>query len=161
MKYSYHSYILSMLYLFFIVTMHVFSSSDAKAKGIFKCVKPNGEIEYTQSPSPECQDHNTTKMKNTGGRADPAAIAKQKEKRESSLKTEESRKIEELKKQDQKLVIQEKKIFCDNARKDLVQIQASPRLFKIDDQGNRIILTVAERENKIQTSKENISAHCR
>ncbi len=160
MKYSYHLYILSTLYLIFTFTTHSFSFSNAEAKGIYKCVKPNGEVEYTQSRSKMCQDHNTKKLKNTGGRADPAAIAKQKAEKENSLKTEENRKIKELKQQDQELINQEKKHYCDNVQKNLDQIQTSPRLFKTDDQGNQVILGEEERQNKIQTNKENLAIHC-
>lgn len=157
MKISFHPYLISTLYLILLFTMHAFATTDAAAKGIFKCVKPNGEIEYTQSPSADCK---VKKLKNTGGHADQKAIKKQQQDKEDRQIVDQKRKSDDQKSLDQKIATQEKQDYCDSVKNNLGQMLTSPRLFKTDAQGNRINLTEEDRQQRIKESQDNLKEHC-
>ena len=59
--------------LFLIIAVSILLTISVRAKGIYKCQKPNGEVEYTQFPSENCKDQ---PIKKRGGTADQGAIDK-------------------------------------------------------------------------------------
>lgn len=145
------------LSLFLIIAITVFVSSSVTGKGIYKCKKPNGEVEYTQFPSEECTDQ---QMKKRGGSADQNAVDKlHEDKKRAQIATDEKNE-KKLVQQDQERAEKEREEYCESVRANLEQITIANRVFETDDQGNRTRLDEEQRQQRIQENKDSLAEHC-
>ena len=145
------------LTLFLIVAITAFITSSVTAKGIYKCMKPDGGVEYTQFPSENCKDQ---QIKKRGGTADQGAIDKLHEDKKRDRIAADEQNEKKLFRQDQDRVEKEKQEYCESVRANLEQITIANRVFETDDQGNRTRLDEEQRQQRIQENKDSIAEHC-
>lgn len=144
--------------LFVVVPVIVFLSlTTSYAKGIFKCMNPDGNIEYTQSPSENC---NPQEIKNRGGKSNQKAIEKlHQDKKRADLVTD-LKKEKQQRQKDKDQVEKEIERYCQEIRENLEIITRSSRVFEADDQGNRTRLNEEQRQQRIQDKKDNLAKNC-
>ena len=145
------------LFLFLIIAITAFVTSSVTAKGIYKCQKPDGEIEYTQFPSENCKDQ---QIKKRGGTADQTAIDKLREDKKRAQIAAEDQHEKKLVQEDQARAEKEKQEYCESVQANLEQITIAHRVFETDDQGNRTRLDEEQRQQRIQKNKDNLKEHC-
>ena len=146
------------LTLFLIIAVSILLTLSVRAKGIYKCQKPNGEVEYTQFPSENCKDQ---QIKKRGGTADQDAIDKLREDKKRNQIAHDEQNEKKLIQQDQARAEKEKQEYCESLRANLEQITIAHRVFETDDQGNRTRLGEEQRQQRIQKNKDNLKEHCR
>ena len=141
-----------------VIWISIITIPNASAKGIFKCVKPDGEVEYTQSPSKNCQAQQ--QMKNRGGKADQEAIDElyQDKKRTNIAAGKDREKL--LAQQDAERTERELQEYCNSVRENLEQITTANRVFETDDHGNRTRLDEEQRQQRIQENNDSLAVHC-
>ncbi len=147
--------VLVLLFLTLSVAISVISS--VTAKGIYKCVMPDGEVEYTQFPSENCKDQ---QIKKRGGTADQGAIDKMREDKKRDRMAANEQNEKKLIQQDQARAEKEKQEYCESVRANLEQITIATRVFETDDQGNRTRLDEEQRQQRIQENKDSLEEHC-
>ncbi len=133
-------------------------TTPSVARGIFKCVMPDGNIEYTQSPSEECKSQ---QIKIKGGNADQSAIDKLNEDKKRARLAADQKKTEQQKQKDKQRTEKEMEEYCQSLRDNLEQITIATRVFETDDQGNRTRLTEEQRQERIKENEEKLADHCR
>jgi len=143
--------------LILLISIALLTASSVTAKGIYKCIKPNGEIEYTQFPSENCKDQ---QIKKRGGSANQNAIDKLHEDKKRAQIAADERNEQRLEQQDQEGSEQEREDYCNSVRENLEQITNSPRVFETDAQGNRTRLGEDQRQQRIQDKKDRLEEHC-
>ena len=143
--------------LFLVIFTSTLVTSSFAAKNVYKCVKPNGEIEYTQFSSEECDSQ---PIRQRGGIADQDAIDNLREGKKREKMTADEQHEQQLARQDQARTKKEKEEYCENVRKNLEQIANAHRVFETDDQGNRTRLDEEQRQQRIQENKDSLAEHC-
>ncbi len=144
-------------YLLFSLILLNATISTASAKGIFKCVKANGEIEYTQSASKNCESQ---QIKKRGGQSDQEAINKLHEDREKSKIAEDKERDAALAKQDEARAQKEMAEYCTNLKNNLKQITIANRVFETNTKGKRVKLSEEQRQQRIKDNQKNLNTHC-
>lgn len=132
-------------------------NTAVSAKGIYKCVKPNGDVEYTQKASKGCD---AQQIKKQGGSADKKAIEKLQQDGKWSKIADEEKRQAALEKQDEKRAKQENLQYCEELKANLEQISNSNRVFEEGSNGERVKLTEEQRQQKIQENKQSMDTHC-
>ncbi len=143
--------------LFLTISTTIYMTSSVSAKGIYKCKKPDGEIEYTQFPSESCKDQ---QIKKRGGASDQSAIDKLREDKKRAQMAANSQKEKKLVQQDQERAKQEKQEYCKSVQANLEQISNMTRVFTTDEKGNRTRLDEEQRQQRIQENKDSLEKHC-
>lgn len=157
MKTKYTNNLITGLYLLLGVFLLNLSISTVSAKGIFKCVKPNGEVEYTQTASKDC---NAQPIKKHGGNADQKAIDKLHEDGKRNKIAQDEQQDEQLKKQDEARAKKEQEKYCTELRENLEQITIAHRVFETNDKGERIRLDEEQRQQRILENQKSLGTHC-
>lgn len=131
--------------------------STTSAKGIFKCVKPNGEIEYTQSASKDCESQ---QIKKRGGQSDKKAIDKLHDDGKKSKIAEDKERDDALIKQDEARAQKEMAEYCANLKNNLEQITIANRVFETNTKGERVRLSEEQRQQRIIDNQKSLDTHC-
>ena len=156
METNYYSKAVISLYLFVGISISTFTATTS-AGNIYKCVRPNGEVEYTQSPSENCD---VQKLKKSGGSADQKAVENLNQDQVRARIAADEQREEELRLQDKERTDEEMEEYCEIMRKNLNQITIATRVFETDDQGTRTRLTEEQRKQRVQENQDSLDEHC-
>jgi len=129
---------------------------------IYKWVDGNGVTHYGERP-PQNQKAQTVGTNPATVPAPDSPSAKPPDNVDLQQKNIEfkKRRIERERKAEQELKqAQEKRERCNFARDDLKQMEASERLYDLDDKGERVYLNDAERKATIERARRRIEQFC-
>ena len=157
MKTDYFVNIIFVLFITAAVIVFLSVTTTSYAKGIFKCVNLDGEIEYTYSPSENCDPQ---AIKKRGGKGDKKAIEKSLQDRKKTDLVTDLKKEKQQRQKDKDQIEKEMKKYCQDVRDNLEIITTATRIFETDDQGNRIRLDEDQRLQRIQKNKDSLVEHC-
>lgn len=142
-----------------IVLALLLSSAGARGE-IYKCTDANGTVRFTDQP---CTGVSTVISK----KAPPQAPAEQSDPDEHMQKTQRlldalqaEREQAKQKKEQQQADAEKRKHNCNNARDDLRNITEAGRLYRLDEQGNRVILTDPERTRATDEARARVAQWC-
>lgn len=142
--------------LFLVVIVLLFYSSAVYAV-IFKCQNANGEVEYADSP---CGADATIIKPHTIKKPDNHAVQRREKTRRLLDAYQEERRIKREKSAESKQEKETRRINCNNARDRLQGVLNARRLYKLDDEGNRVVYSDAQRDQATAKARENVAYWC-
>lgn len=140
----------------FILLFVFIISSSAFSAGVYKWKDADGNIHYGDRPSKSAEE---MKIK-TGSKPDKN-LAERIEKRERLLSVLSEER--ESKKSDKLLLAQQKankQKQCGDAKKNLDKYKTAGYLYKLDNQGNRVILEDKEHAEALANAQKSVTQWC-
>lgn len=144
--------------LILILSLITINSNPVIAKEIFRCLRVDGTIEYTRTPTADCQ---SKVIKNRGGQADQAAIDKLRRDQDQAAEQARKSRLEDQQRADEKHAEEEKEDYCQKTRNNLTKLSNINRIFETDAQGNRIRLSEEQRQQRIQQVSSDLAGQCK
>jgi uncharacterized protein DUF4124 len=132
---------------------------SACARGeIFKCTDANGAVQFTDHP---CGGDSTVITKKTAPPAEAQTPDEHLQKTQRLLDALQAEREQAKHDQEQRKAETEKrKHNCINARDDLRNITEAGRLYRLDEQGNRVILSDPERTRATDEARGQVAQWC-
>jgi hypothetical protein len=125
--------------------------------GVFKCTDVNGVVQFTDHP---CGTDSTVFPKTTtGSEADEADEHRQKTLRLLDAMRHEREQAAQQK-AEQQAEAEQRRRACANARDDLRNITQASHLYRLDEQGNRVIFSEEERTHATNQARARVTKWC-
>jgi hypothetical protein len=137
-----------------IVMLALTSGALAYGAGVYKWVDEKGAVQYRDTPPPQGTVYKAL-QKPSGSQYDPSATLKQLQEKVKALDTE--RTATQTKKGEQVAQATEN---CDLAKKNLDILATSANPVRIDDQGNRVPLSAADRQAAVDQQQQYLDKYC-
>ncbi len=134
-------------------------SSQSMGAGIYKWVDEQGNVQYTQTPPP---DKPATRFETRPEPVDTKGalekLKQQKEKSDGFFK-ERDKQVKEQEKSEQEAA--QRSENCTRARENLKQLETTNRLFRKNEEGDRVKMTEEDRQAGTATAKSQIEEFCK
>jgi Domain of unknown function (DUF4124) len=142
-----------------VIVLGLLLLCSASARGeIFKCTGANGAVQYTDHP---CGTDTTVIPR----KAAPEAAGEPDEHLQKTQRLldamRQERQQAEQQKAEQKAAEEKRKRECINARDDLRNITQASHLYRLDEQGKRVILSDEERKRATTDTRARVAQWCR
>jgi hypothetical protein len=131
----------------------------ASARGeVFKCTDASGAVQFTDHP---CGTESTVFPKGASpGEADQADEQLQKTRRLLDA-MEHERQEAEQQKAEQQAAMERRKQQCARARDYLNNVNRASHLYRLDEQGNRVVLSDQERASATEEARARVAQWCK
>jgi hypothetical protein len=132
----------------------------ATAQGeVFKWTDEDGKVHYSDKPA---KDSEQLQIREAGDPGTGVSVEQREERRRKLLQAfEEDRAKKNEQEEKQKKIQARKQRDCVVAKDRLKNYEKSSRLYNLDNKGNRVILSDAERQVTIDRLRSQIEKHCR
>ncbi|MGH6634710.1 MAG: DUF4124 domain-containing protein [Gammaproteobacteria bacterium] len=133
-------------------------SSQSMGAGIYKWVDEQGNVQYTQTPPP---DKPATRFETRPEPVDTEGalekLKQQKDKSDAFFKERDTQAKEQEKSEQEAAQRSEN---CARARENLKKLETTNRLFRTNEQGERVKMTDEDRQAGMSTAKSQIEEFC-
>lgn len=126
--------------------------------GIYRWVDSAGQVHYGERP-PQAANSEEVQVK-PGPPPDPAAAERRAKQQKYMRAFEEEHQVQASDRQKSKKKEAQRQRNCAQARDRLRSYQRSNRVYRVDAQGNRVILPDSSREKAIKQAREAIQRWC-
>ena len=146
-----------------ILTVFLLLSTLAADAGVYKWVDENGKVHYgdqpkATQPAVEVDVDDTAVTVPAFGGGDMS----REEKRERLLEAMEEDRIEKQEKQEkQKAIKEQNRQKCNHYRDRMRHYERASALYKLDNDGNRVYMSEANRARATKDLRANINKYCR
>jgi hypothetical protein len=140
-----------------IMTLGLLLCSACARGGIFKCTDASGAVQFTDHP---CGSDSTVIMKTTAPPDAPTPDENMQKTQRLLHALEAEREQAKREKEQRKLEAEKRKHNCNNARDDLRNITEAGRLYRLDEQGKRVILSDQERTRATDDARARVAQWC-
>jgi hypothetical protein len=139
------------------ITLGLVLCSAAAGAEVYRCQDANGVPRYTDRPC----DATTQGLRKLPGEGNAAAQGKRDEKTHRLLRAyEDERRIEREQQEAQAAQAAERKRRCIGARDQLQSLEMAGSVYRLDDDGNRIVLSDAERSQRTEQGRLEVQRWC-
>lgn len=146
----------------FLLVLLVVLSSNAYA-GITKWVDDKGEVHYSEQAPKNATRVEQLQFKDTGGTppADNLYGRKSTKEMEGDFQRGKAARDKAAKKEEQSRANTEaRQANCINARTNLTTMQQSRRIFKMDENGERVYMDDNQRQQQLDAAQQAVSQNC-
>lgn len=133
-------------------------SSQSMGAGIYKWVDEQGNVQYTQTPPP---NRPATRFE---ARPEPVdsegaleKLKQQQDKSDAFFKERDTQAKEQAKSEQESV---ERSKHCAQARENLTKLETTNRLFRTDEDGQRVKMTEEERQKELTEAQSQIEQFC-
>jgi hypothetical protein len=141
-----------------VIVLGLLLLCGASARGeIYKCTDATGAVQFSDRP---CTDVSTY-IGNKAALPEAQGPDDHRQKTQRLLDAlQEEREQAKREKAQQKAAAEKRKHDCLNARDDLRNITQASHLYRLDDQGNRVILSDEERNRATEETRARVAQWC-
>ena len=142
-----------------VIVLGLLLLCGASARGeIFKCTGANGAVQFTDHPC----DTDATVIPRKAAPSETEGPDEQLQKTQRLLDAmRQERQQAEQQKAEQKAAAEKRKHECLNARDNLRNITQASNLYRLDEQGNRVILSDEERNRATDSARARVAQWCK